>query len=302
MGNFIMLANKTVWNHEDRNKTMIKEIGNKVTYILAYLDCRTDRTGYSCFSIADMITSCGFSVSSVKGKSVEQFKTILKAMNENNLITELSVDIDKAKPKEFIKCVLNKDIPKDENGNYWFFKLDTDLFIDLTEKTSKDKNGKRKSKNTLINLLNVYCYLIARMCNYSDKDLAFNGGANICFPNRDTILEDLGIKSQLLDSCLNELKELGLIMYDNIGYIKKDNKIKIANNIYATTKDDLRSGLKYSKQWYKEEGYTVLNKSVVKTVNQINGIKGAIKKKIDKGEDVTLLEERIEMLSASLKK
>lgn len=294
-GNFIMLANKTLYNHLESGDTYIKNISDKITYILSYLDCKTDRMGKSNFSIEDMVLCSGLKVDTHKGKSVDQFRQVLKLMQDKGFLEDVEVDFLKVKPKDYISCVLNKQIPKDENGDYyWFFELDTELFLKLFYNT--------KTKNNKINLLNVYCYLFSRMTHYDDSDICLNGGANVCFPNRDTMLEDLGIKSQLLDNCLKELKDLGLIVYDNIGYVQKDKKVKIANNVYSTDITYLKSGLKKSKEFYKNDGWKVLNKKTQKIVRQLNGTKGAIKKLNNEGKDTSKLEKKKERLEYSLAK
>ena len=292
--NFIMLANKTLYNHLEKDDTYIKNISDKITYILSYLDCKTDRVGKSNFSIEDMVSCSGMKVDTHKGKSVDQFKQVLKLMQDKGFLEDVEVDFLKVKPKDYISCVLNKKIPIDKDGYYWFFKLDTELFLKLFDDT--------KTKNNKINLLNTYCYLYSRMTHYDDVDIACNGGANVCFPNRDEMLIDLNMKSQLLDNCLKELKDLGLIVYDNIGYVQKGKNTKIANNVYSTNIEYLKSGLKRSKEFYEKDGWKVLNKKTEKIIRQLNGTKGAIKKLQKEGKDTSKLEEKKEKLEVSLAK
>ena len=100
-GNFIMLANKTLYNHLESGDTYIKNIGDKITYILSYLDCKTDRMGRSNFSIEDMVLCSGLKVDTHKGKSVDQFRQVLKLRQDKGFLEDVEVDFLKVKPKSF---------------------------------------------------------------------------------------------------------------------------------------------------------------------------------------------------------
>lgn len=64
------------------------------------------------------------------------------------------------------------------------------------------------------------------------------------------------VSKDTLNGCLKELGGLGLICYDNIGYIIKNDKCRKASNVYALTYDNLELGLKASKKYYEDRGYT----------------------------------------------
>ena len=290
---FIMLNNDTVWNFREENDTYIKKYGNKIIYIMCYLDCKVDRVGNCNFSLEDMITCCGLKVDTHKGKSVDQFRNTLLLMEKEGIISNSKVDLHKVKPKELIVCEFNKNIKSDDNGFYEFYQIDTNKFIKLMDEPSTNKK---------FNLLNTYSYILARIHKGDDSTNWCEGGARVCYFSNETLMKDLVVKSQLLTSCLQELSDKGFIVYNNIGYVKKDNNIKLSTNVYALEEEQLKSGLKYLKEnVYEKNGYTIIKNKDIKEMKTLRGKLGACKKLKNKGYDVTKLEKQINKLKEKIK-
>ena len=287
--NFTMLSNHTVWNYKESGNTLIKKYGNKVVYALCYLDGYTNRFGKCIFSIGDMISFCGLKVDTHKGKSVEEFRNLLIGLANDEIIKELSCDLNKVKQNELIRCELNIKINKNKDGNNSeFFTINRDSFEKIIDEDTKSKKH---------NLINVYSYICARIYSRKD-DTACSGGKAEVFNGSDkTFMDDLLISKATLNNCLKDLKDLGLIEYGNIGIVANNKGKKMASNVYALRNNEFEEGLKQSKDFYKESGYS-LKKEAVKLDNQINGTKGAIRKAEKNGKDTTELRKKLEKLQS----
>lgn len=222
--NFIMLPNNLIWNKEN---TMIEKYGEKVSYVLSYLDSNVNRLDKCTFSIEDIILSCGIAVKTGKGKSIEQFKELLLQLQEDGIITNTNIEIEKAKIHDYISCDLKIPFEQKEENNVNFFMIERDKFINIiTSDTKSDK----------CNLLNTYYYIMARI----------NRKFGFFYDTQEIMASDLGLSKTTLNKYIDELKNLGVIYYDNIGLVDG----KKANNIYSDTKEGLNKGLESSGNYY----------------------------------------------------
>lgn len=222
--NFIMLPNNLIW---DKESTMIKEYGEKVSYVLSYLDSNVNRLNKCTFSIEDIILTCGIAVKTGKGKSIEQFKVLLLQLQESGIITNTNIEIEKAKIHDYISCEFKMPIEQKEEKNVNFFMIERDKFIDIiTSDTKSDK----------CNLLNTYYYIMARI----------NRKCGFFYDTQEIMSSDLSVSKTTLNKYIDELKNLRVIYYDNIGLVDG----KKANNIYSDTQEGLNKGLESSGSYY----------------------------------------------------
>ena len=161
---FLKIPNEFVWNKDKGYEgTLLKEIGEKVIHVLMYIDCCQTRIGVCNFNINQMIQIIDMKVDSHKGKSIDQFKHIIKELQNKGIINGLKIlntkgeliGLDKAKPCDMMVCnSLNIEYKKNDKGE------DTEFFMLKHEDYLKIINSDIKNK---VNTLNTYCYIIARM-------------------------------------------------------------------------------------------------------------------------------------------
>lgn len=283
---FLKVNNNIIWNCNDGDNTTLKNINDKVVYILGYLYCNTTKTHRTVFSIEDMIEYAGLKVDTHKGKSVEQFRNTLIAMEKEGLIIDCSKDLSKVKYDVLVRC----DIKDDYEDN--FFKLCSDKIVDIIDNKTKSKK---------ITLINVYSYINARLYHRKEGESSIKEGgkAECCFLSDEMFTKDLLIAKNTLHKALEDLKELGLIFYDNIGLVANSKGKTMATNVYVLNDEELKVGLDQSKKYYKDSGYSCTKKAN-KLDNQINGTKGAIKRAEKSGKDITELINKLEKLQSQL--
>ena len=81
---FLKIPNEFVWNKDKGYEgTLLKEIGEKVIHVLMYIDCCQTRIGVCNFNINQMIQIIDMKVDSHKGKSIDQFKHIIKELQKD---------------------------------------------------------------------------------------------------------------------------------------------------------------------------------------------------------------------------
>ena len=110
---FLKIPNEFVWNKDKGYEgTLLKEIGEKVIHVLMYIDCCQTRIGVCNFNINQMIQIIDMKVDSHKGKSIDQFKHIIKELQNKGIINGLKIlntkgeliELDKAKPCDMMVC------------------------------------------------------------------------------------------------------------------------------------------------------------------------------------------------------
>lgn len=248
--NFIMLRNDVVWDVNKLDNTYLKKYSSKALAVIIYLYMRVNPTGMASFSISNLITTCGFKVNSNKGKSLDVFKLILFQLIDNNIISIGETHVAKTKINDYIECKINIELDTKGGLNTNFFKL---KYKDIIAIFNSDN---------IIDNFNIYCYILARIKNRQDDNInkiyITGGKAEVVYDKYETICKDLMISKTKFNKCINELSELDLIVYGNIGLITKDRKVITANNVYATNKYEFEYGLKESQDWYIKNGYKLV--------------------------------------------
>lgn len=291
---FSKLSNNLVWCVEKEEVSLCKD-NDKLLPVIVYLDTHNSNITNECyFSLADMITTLGMTPKTGKGKSIEQFKSVLKYLQNINWLSEF--DVDKLKINEFVKCKFEMTYKKDDadNDNEWF-KLYYDNYVKIMNNDSKlDK----------FITLKVYCYILSRIKrNSSEKTLedarkyCDHKGVNIetFYDTYEAFNRDLGIsKNTVLKQHLDLLVELNLIAYGNIGMVKKEGFTHMANNCYCEDEEELQRALKYSRKHYIGEGYILTGKDVKNSSKKVKGLKGASQTLENKGKDNSHIVKEIE--------
>ena len=291
---FSKLPNNLVWSNEEGEVSLCKD-NNKLLPVIVYLDTHNSNITNECyFSLADIITTLGMTPKTGKGKTIEQFKKILKTLQSYKWLSDFNVD--KLKINEFVKCNFELTYKKDEADNdNEFFKLYYDKYIKIMNHDSKlDK----------FITLKLYCYILSRIKrNSSEKTLEDarkyknHKGVNVeyFYDGYEAFNSDLGIsKNTVLKQHLDLLVELNLIAYGNIGQVKMKGIEHTANNCYCEDKEELERALDSSRKYYIGKGYTLTGKEVKKTSKTIKGLKGASQTLENKGKDNSHIVKEIE--------
>ena len=291
---FSKLPNNLVWSRIEGEVSLCKD-NNKLLPVIVYLDTHNSNITNECyFSLADIITYCGMKVDIHKGKSVDQFKKILKYLQQIKWLSDFNVD--KLKPTEFVKCKFKMTYKQDEADNdNEFFKLYYDKYTKIMNNDSiLDK----------LITLKAYCYILSRIKrNSSEKTLEdareYKNHDGVVveyfYDTYEVINGDLGIsKNEVLKKHLDLLVELDLIAYGNIGQVKKKGIEHTANNCYCEDKEELERALDSSRLYYIGEGYTLTGKEVKKTSKTVKGLKGASQTLENKGKDNSHIVKQIE--------
>ena len=288
---FSKLPNNLVWSKKEGEVSLCKD-NNKLLPVIVYLDTHYNNITKECyFSLADIITTLGMTPKTGKGKSIEQFKEILKTLQSYGWLS--SFDVDKLKINEFVKCKFEITYKQDEaeNDTEWF-KLYYDNYVKIMNDDSKlDK----------FITLKVYCYILSRIKrNSNDKTLedarkyCDHKGVKVetFYDGYEAFNSDLGISK--IKQHLDLLVELGLIAYGNIGQVKKKGSQHTANNCYCEDKEELERALDCSRLYYIGEGYTLTGKDVKNTSKKVKGLKGASQTLENRGKDNSHIVKQIE--------
>ena len=277
---FIMIKNEVVRPMELNKESLVKSMNNtKVTNIIAILDQCVNRMNKCSFSIEELCDWCGVVAKTGKGKTVEQIRMILIALQSEGYISELNVDLLKVKMNEHISCTYNG--VKDEDK--MFFKLPIDTFSKLVA-----------LKNTDCTTLYMYIKSMIGENNYC------------CFPTVEDIISDTGLTKTSVEKCTKILNEEKLLFVGNIGQVIVTNKdgsksTQTASNVYVIDDKDMESALEKSKQYYiNERGAILTNKKISKKTRQINALNTNIKIAEKKGKDTTSLQNKLNILNEEL--
>jgi len=268
MGNFTMLPNRLVWSSKNE-ETLLHTYGEKIVHILPFLDGATNRFGKACFTIEDMILSCGMIPKTGAGKVNSQFKDILIDLQSKGII-ETTMNLEAVKMKEGIKCTFNMPITKDENdNNVEFFMLDYEAYLEIIDRYEGERSK--------IALLKIFCYISSRIRNRNSiregskidtSNITVNGGKAECFyDSYYKVSQDLMIAEDTWGTHIKELKDMGLLFYENIGKVEKNGHITNANNVYCIKEDELPQALKQSKDYYRNDGCKLYDKKVSNELN-----------------------------------
>ena len=275
---YININNKVVWN--TKGDSMITKYGDKILQIILYLEENRNTRGISLFSLEDMIISMGYTPNRAKGKINDKVKKILDNMQKDGLLVS-DCDLGSIKPTEFIKARLV--INEVEEG---YFPVEYKVIDTIYN------NETKCDKSTL---LKVQCYITARVRRLeSDAHIEANEHGNwvgekveYTFFKQEEAMRDLKIDSHTWQDAIKELKELGLLFYNNIGQVKKGNLIITAGNCYCLDAKFLKGMDKCSRAWYKQNGYTIVEeeqKKDKKARTEAKSRRSYLRKKIKSGK------------------
>ena len=279
---FTILPNSIVWSREEGELSLIRGLSDKIIAILTYINSKENRRGYSEFTLEELIKYCNLKPNANKGKSNEQFKNILNDMILTGMIVEIDNSVNSASAKSIMKVKFNLEVDKE------FFSIK----IDQVDKIMQED----KCDNIL--LLNVYSYILARLNRrtFTAEEESFDiklGRSECVYASEENMAEDLGISKTTFDKSIKILKKLKLIFVDNIGLVKKDNKVHMANNVYVIDETEMRQALLQSEYFYKGEKYTIIGKKSGSEVKKFIGLSGKIAQELNKGNNTKELEDKL---------
>ena len=184
-----------------------------------------------------IIKDCGYAPKTGKGKSNEKFKTSLCFLQEKNII-ECEYNLKEIKLKQMITIKL-EPYSKERSNIMIYYSAYKKIMEDNVKSNMKD------------NMLLIYLLIkkgIGAKNTYG-KEIKYKMITN------KTLMKKSNTSKDTLNGCIKEISGLGLLCYDNIGYIIKNDKCKKAVNVYALDYEGLDIGLKASKKYYEEKGY-----------------------------------------------
>ena len=185
-----------------------------------------------------IIKDCGYIPQSGEGRTTDKFKLALSYLQEQNII---ECDI-------IFKNITLKQLVTIKLENYDKNKKHIVIFYSDYKKIIEDKVKSTMKDNMILLYLMIKKGIGAK--NYKNEEIKYKSLTN------NTLMKRCEVSKDTLNGCLKELGGLGLICYDNIGYIIKNDKCRKASNVYALTYDNLELGLKASKKYYEDRGYT----------------------------------------------
>ena len=289
---FLKLTNNIVCGKEN----WINKYGNKIVAVMALFDMYTNNIGYCQTTLEQLITSLNMKINQRKGEINEQIKDLLVKLKEDNII-EGETELATVKTKQMFKIKINDIVKKDVDGN------DTEFFPLEYEVFNKIITHKGKVNNIL--LLNVYCYISARLRrniegfgitenNYINKDgnyhkhMEKDSKVECTFFTIEEAILDLNISNKTFIESYKELQSMDLIYVVNIGNVKKGKEVKQANNVYMLDKSYVKLAKEESEFYYKSNGYEILDSKLndkikKKLTDKDRKRKSYLKGKITKG-------------------
>lgn len=272
---FIKLPNNIIWTYTDGEISVVKYINKKAVTILSNLMFKCNPIGVCCFTLEDLIIKCGYMPKTGKGKINDQFKDVLIQLQELGFIVEPNVDMNSIKPNTFIECKIDAHIPNEDDRDIGFFRLFYKDYIRIMNlETDKDKSI----------ILNSYCYISARVKHRPDDYKSVNedkyrneGKSEYTYFKYEDAISDLGITKATLKESLDILSDNELISYGNIGLVKKNGVVNVANNVYVIDTKEFESAINDSKFYYTNNGYSVIGKKSDDVTKKIIGLSSRIK-------------------------
>lgn len=246
------------------------DYNSKTLLILDYIYYNRILKGLTPFSLEDMIIKSGFIPKSgfdenKKPKITEQFKLILKTLQELKVIDFKTDDedklkaIDNIKPTKYYECELLLDMDK----NYFML-------------AEEDKNKILHYENKKVDsskLLLFYCYILSRMYHRPAdcKDIQIcHGKSETCYFTYKRACGELHLSETSLTTYINTLVDLDLIRYRNAGdWCFKDDVTKRTQTscntyvLYDTEgywKNELKDAIKAFKAKHPERIFTDIDK------------------------------------------
>lgn len=184
-----------------------------------------------------LIKDCGYKPKTGVGKTNDKFKLSLSYLQKQNII-KCDTKLNDIKLKQLITIEV-ENFEKDKRYTMLYYSEYRKIMQDNVKSTMKD--------NMLLLYITIKRGIGARDCY--GREIVYKQVTN------KTLMNNCNISKDTLSGCLKELSGLGLIYYDNIGYIIKNDTCRKAINVYALNYDGLEVGLKNSKKYYEDKGY-----------------------------------------------
>lgn len=269
-------------NSYPREESILYKVGydDKVILILHELFLGTNFRRECLLSLDYLIEKCGYKADKDNRKS---FKNTLEKLKEIELINFELIN----KSNELL--VIDTDgLMVMLNGNYTLLsdeELETfNKIIDVRKRTT---------------LLKLYLYLKARTTKRKDgEDINMHCRPQVTYQKYETINEYTNISESRIKEYIDQLQEMKLIVYRNVGKRYKETdkhqKLTEAPNVYAicNLQDDIEAelelGIKQCKYDQEKQGYVIVDRDYKNNNRKINGKKGNLTKKINNG---TITEE-----------
>lgn len=290
MINFIKIPNNFIFvskeNRKEGELPFIDEYEDKFIATLIYIHCNRNMLTDECkFSIREIIEFLGYKQRTGDGNINESIRALLNKLKDNGILKDVDVDLNKVKLNDSIKCNFELFYNVDSS----FLKLDMDKI--KTIMFSKEKNK--------LDLLNTYCYAVARTYTRSeDEQLARKVQMTECrsetfYDSYTAICNQLKISENTFTKIICQLRDLKVLFFDNVGSLFKDGKAcGNANNVYVLNEDELEFALSRSKFYYSSNGYTIKKKTSEKAKRK-NGLKGKISAEKNKNNNTSKLESEL---------
>lgn len=254
---------------------------DKVILILHELFLNTTLKRECLITLDYLILTCGYKADKDNRKS---FKNILKRLKDIELINFNEIN----KSNELIVIDTDGLMMLIGDGNYTILAGE-----ELGILNSVTDVRKRTT------LLKLYLYLKARTTKRTnDEDINLNCTPQITYQAYETINKYTNISESRIKEYIDELQEMKLITYRNVGKRYKETdkhqKLNEAPNVYAINnlQDDIEAelelGIKQCKHDQQSKGYVVVDKEYKNNNREIFGKKGSLTKKINNG---TITEE-----------
>lgn len=281
MGNFIMLKNELVQSEMEnidkdikkrvKDSLIVKYGNNKMIGVLCALDQAITKNNYCKFTIDELCGYCGVKTTKGKGKSIEQIRVILIALQSEGYILNINVDLLNVKATEMIKCTYLNGISEDfKNG---FFKLPIDIYIKLLELKDTDA-------------LMLYCNIKSKI----GENNYYN------FTQITTFATDINVDKNTIERLLSVLEDNKLVFKVSIGQVRKDGITSNYKNYYVLNENEIEKVKEQAMLDATGEGYHILTKFQDKKIKQLNGLKGQRQKQANAGKDTSKLDDKIAQL------
>lgn len=224
----------TYWQNT-QNKKIIPLMINLLWYDKNDMEVTVDK----------IIHDCGYTPQKGKGRTTEQFRNLLKELQDEGVILS-DVNFLKIRLKTGIQIKLKRLIENPKSDYY--------VMVDYNQFNKLMINEGRPDEK--INIL-IVLFNITREINMRKKQSYF-------WCSIEGLVRLTGLDNLVVNKCIKKLKELKILHYDNIGNINKivdgKNQTKVAINVFALDSKSLEKGLKASEYRYLEQGYYMPSK------------------------------------------
>ena len=274
--NIISIKKEEDFTEEGSLLKIIKD--DKIIRVLYELYIGSDFRNICVTSIGRLITLCGYKSDK---DTVKSFKSLLNALNDNEVI---KIENEIGKINEAI--IINVEKLRELEEKYTI----------ITEEEMNSITSIGKSNREINTLLKEYFFIKMMSHKREDGDLIelhydsddFEPQTAMC--GNDYITKFTGISN--VKKVNDKLVEGGLLLVGNIGkkYTKPDKSDKNEScNVYAVVsisenpQEELKASMRKYKVSLNKKGFSITNKDYKNNNRTINGLKGSLVKKENKG-------------------